>query len=93
MTSSRPSWFASARKNTPSKPSSDATSTKVWLDGAFLFHDTGLVEGAFLVDHNGTPTDPDDDEFIEVDGQIGFHGRFDTEDRDFCEDIATYLGD
>ena len=69
----------------------DATSTKVWLDGTFLFHDTGLVEGAFLVDHNGTPTIPDDDEGIGPVGEIGLHGRFDTADRDFCEDIAFYL--
>ena len=71
----------------------DARSTKVRLDGTSLFQNTGLVEGSVIFDHNGTPTDPDDDEFIEVDGQIGFHGRFDTEDRDICEDIATYLGD
>ena len=71
----------------------DARSTKVRLAGTSLFQNTGLVEGAVIFDHSGTPADPDDDEFIEVDGQIGFHGRFDTEDRDFCEDIATYLGD
>jgi len=71
----------------------DATATKIWLDGAFLFHDTGLVEGAFLVDHNGTPTIPDDDEDLGPVGEIGLHGRFDTGDRDFCEDIAFYLGD
>lgn len=69
----------------------DATSTKVWLDGSFLFHDTGLVEGAFMVDHNGTPTIPDDDKDLGLVGEIGLHGRFDTADRDFCEDIAFYL--
>ena len=71
----------------------DATATKTWLDGAFLFHDTGLVEGDVLVDHNGTPTDPDDDENLGPVGAIGLHGRFDTGDRDFCEDIAMFLGD
>ena len=71
----------------------DATVTKVWLDGGFLFHDSGLVEGDVLVDHNGTPTNPDDDENLGPVGEIGLHGRFDTGDRDFCEDIATYLGD
>ena len=70
----------------------DATATKIWLDGAFLFHDTGLVEGAFLVDHNGTPTIPEDDENLGPVGAIGLHGRFDTGDRDFCEDIAMFLG-
>lgn len=69
----------------------DATSTKIWLDGRFLFQDTGLVEGAFLVDHNGTPTIPEDDEGLGPVGEIGLHGRFDTADRDFCEDIALYL--
>ena len=71
----------------------DATATKIWLDGAFLFHDTGLVEGAVLVDDNGTPTDPDDDENLGPVGEIALHGRFDTGDRDFCEDIAIFLGD
>ena len=71
----------------------DATVTKVWLDGGFLFHDSGLVEGDVLVDHNGTPTNPDDDENLGPVGEIGLHGRFDTGNRDFCEDIATYLGD
>jgi hypothetical protein len=71
----------------------DATTTKVWFDGTFLFHDSGLVEGASLVDHNGTPTIPDDDEFLGPVGEIGLHGHFDTADRDFCEDIAIYLGD
>jgi len=71
----------------------DATATQVSLDGAFLFHDSGLVQGAGLADHNGTPTDPDDDEFIGFAEEIALHGRFDTGDRDFCEDIATYLGD
>ena len=49
----------------------DATATKVWLDGTFLFHDTGLAEGALLVDHNGTPTIPDDDVFLGPVGEIG----------------------
>lgn len=71
----------------------DATATKVWLDGTFLFHDTGLVEGDFLVDHNGTPTVPEDDAPLGPVGEIVAHGRFDTEDRDFCEDIAIFLGD
>lgn len=71
----------------------DATATKVWLDGAFLFQDTGLVEGDFLADHNGTPTIPEDDEGLGPVGEIGLHGRFDTADREFCEDLAIYLGD
>lgn len=70
----------------------DSTLSTAWLDGEFLFHDSGQVEGAVLIDHNGTPGFPDDDEFIGVDGEIQLHGRFDTEDRDFCEDIAEFLG-
>jgi hypothetical protein len=70
----------------------DATTTKALLDGTLLFHDSGLVEGAFLFDQNGTPTDREDDEFIGPSEELGLHGRFDTEDRDFCEDLAIYLG-
>lgn len=69
----------------------DATATEIRLDGAFLFHDTGLVDGTVLVDDNGTPT-PDDDEVLGPVGETALHGRFDTGDRDFCEDIATFLG-
>jgi hypothetical protein len=71
----------------------DSVRTEVSLDGEFLFHDSGLAEGAFLVDHNGTPSDPEDDEFIGDLGDVQEHGRWDTSDRDFCEDIALYLGD
>ena len=33
----------------------------------------------------------EDDEGLGPVGEIGLHGRFDTADRDFCEDIAFYL--
>ncbi len=71
----------------------DSVKSTVSIDGEFLFHDSGLAEGAFLVDHNGTPTFPDDDEFIGGVEEPQFHGRSDTAGRDFCEDIALYLGD
>ncbi|KRE29406.1 hypothetical protein [Agromyces sp. Soil535] len=64
-----------------------------WLDGVFMFHDSGLVEGADLIDHNGTPTNPDDDEFLGPVEEADVHGRFDTDGRDFCEDIAEFLGE
>jgi len=64
-----------------------------WLDGVFLFHDSGLVDGADLIDHNGTLTNPDDDVFLGPVGDISVHGRFDTDGRDFCEDIAAFLGE
>jgi hypothetical protein len=66
---------------------------QVLVDGEFLFHDSGLIEGAFLVDHNDTPSDPEDDTFLGPVGDDELHGRFDTADRDFCEDIAFYLGE
>jgi hypothetical protein len=70
----------------------DSVHSTASLDGEFLFHDSGLVEGAFLIDHNGTPSDPDDDTDLGPVGDFELHGRFDTGERDFCEDIATFLG-
>ena len=70
----------------------DSVRTEVLLNGEFLFHDSGLFESAILVDHNGTPSDPEDDVFISDFGDSRQHGRSDTLDRDFCEDIATFLG-
>ncbi|MBT2497551.1 hypothetical protein J7E25_00400 [Agromyces sp. ISL-38] len=70
----------------------DSVQTSTWLDGEFLFHDSGLVEGAFLIDYNGTLSDPEDDTFLGIVEDAELHGRFDTGERDFCEDIATFLG-
>jgi hypothetical protein len=70
----------------------DSVRATAWLDGEFLFHDSGLVEGAVLIDYNGTPSDPEDDIFLGPVGDDELHGRFDTGDRDFCEDVATFLG-
>ena len=70
----------------------DSTHSNAWLDGAFLFHDSGLVAGSVLVDHNGTPGFPDDDVFLGDNGDVRSHGRFDTDGRDFCEDVAEFLG-
>jgi hypothetical protein len=64
----------------------------IWLDGEFLFHDSGLVEGAILIDYNGTLSDPENDIFLGPVEDAESHGRFDTGERDFCEDIATFLG-
>jgi len=71
----------------------DSVLSTAWLDGEFLFHDSGLVSGAVIIDHNGTPGDPDDDTFLRAVDDFELHGRFDTGDRDFCEDIALFLGD
>jgi hypothetical protein len=70
----------------------DSVHSTASLDGEFLFQDSGLVEGAFLIDHNGTPSDPEDDTFLGPVGDDELHGRFDTGERDFCEDIALFLG-
>ena len=65
----------------------------IWLRWHVPVPSTPARRGrAFLVDHNGTPTIPDDDEFLGPVGAIGLHGRFDTEDRDFCADIMEFLG-
>ena len=73
-------WFKNSIKST------------AWLDGEFLFHDSGLVDGAVLIDYNGTLSNPDDDVFLGPIGDASSHGRFDTDGRDFCEDIAEFLG-
>lgn len=61
-------------------------------DGTRLFMDTGIFTAEVLFDNGGTPTDPTDDEFIEFVDVIARHGLADTFDRDFCEDIVTFIG-
>jgi hypothetical protein len=62
-------------------------------DGKLLFRDPGQIRFELLVDHGGTPRDPSDDEFLEFLGLVkGSTGRNDTEGRDFCEDIHTFIG-
>ena len=56
------------------------------------FRDSGQVTSEFLIDHGGTPTDPSDDEFIEFLGDIKVAGRHDTSGRDYCTDLAEFLG-
>jgi hypothetical protein len=71
-----------------------AGSTKVYgPDGRLLFNDPGQVRFEVLIDHNGTPTDPSDDEFLEFLGVVkGSTGRNDLDGRDFCEDIQAFIG-
>lgn len=72
-----------------------ATGGETWFgpDGRLLFRNPGQVRYQLLIDNGGTPTDPSDDEVIEDLGIIkGSTGRNDTEDRDFCEDLNTYIG-
>lgn len=61
-------------------------------DGRTLFMETGLFKFAILIDHNGTPGDPTDDEFITDLGQTARHGQTDTMGRDFCEDLVLFIG-
>ncbi len=71
-----------------------AGSTKVYgPDGKMLFNDPGQIRYEVLIDHNGTPSDPSDDEFLEPLGVVkGSTGRNDLDGRDFCEDIQTFIG-
>jgi hypothetical protein len=62
-------------------------------DGTRLFLDAGTSRFSFLVDHGGTPADPDDDEEIEGSFELVKEaGRSDTAGRDFCEDIHEIIG-
>jgi hypothetical protein len=59
----------------------------------FLSLDAGTFRFQFVVDHGGTPTDPDDDEEIEGSFELVKEaGRSDTAGRDFCEDIHEFIG-
>ena len=71
-----------------------AGSTKIYgPDGKMLFNDPGQIRYEVLIDHNGTPSDPSDDEFLEFLGVVkGSTGRNDLQDRDFCEDLQTFIG-
>jgi hypothetical protein len=62
------------------------------LEGRQLFLNAGLRQFELLVDHGGTPTDPSDDEVVDFLGPVRDDaGRWDTADRDFCEDLNTFL--
>ena len=57
-----------------------------------MLNDSGLFRGTILVDHNGTPDDPFDDEEIENSFVLvkASTGRNDTQGRDFCEDLVLF---
>ena len=60
-------------------------------DGKLVLRDPGLVRFEVLIDHNGTPSDPFDDEEIEFLGLVkGSTGLNETEGRDFCEDVILF---
>jgi hypothetical protein len=73
-----------------------ATGGERWYgpDGRLLFRNPGQIRYELVADHGGTPDDPSDDEVIaESDLVKGSTGRNDTEGRDFCDDVHTFIGD
>ena len=57
-------------------------------DGKAIARNPGQVRFELLIDNNGTPTNPDDDEFLEFLGEVkGSTGRSD----DFCEAAVPIL--
>ena len=62
--------------------------TQYGEDGKAIARNPGQVRFEILIDHNGTPTDPSDDEFIADLGLVkGSTGRSD----DFCEAVVPAL--
>jgi hypothetical protein len=59
-------------------------------DGNRLFVTSGQVRIEFLVDHGGTPTDPDDDVLLEERVVRPFTGRDDTDGGAFCTDFHLF---
>ncbi len=62
------------------------------LDGRKLFTDTGLLRLSILIDHGGTPGDPSDDTEVGFLGIDTMKGLWQTDGRDFCADMAEFLG-
>ena len=60
-------------------------------DGNRLFVDAGQVQVQVVIDYNGTPGDPADDELIDELGLVKLTGRQDTDGRDFCDDLLSVL--
>ena len=60
-------------------------------DGDRMFVDSGRNFFSIVIDTNGTPDDPEDDEFVEFIGADP-KGHFETADRDFCADMEAFLG-
>jgi hypothetical protein len=60
-------------------------------DGNFVLNDPGQIRFEVLIDDNGTPDDPFDDEEIAQLGLVkGSTGRNDTQGRDFCADLVEF---
>jgi hypothetical protein len=62
-------------------------------DGKIVFKDGGGVWSEVLVDNNGTPTDPSDDEFIEFLGDVKVTGHEGTiTDDNLCDQLLSVIG-
>jgi hypothetical protein len=61
-------------------------------NGKLVLRDPGQIRFAFDVDFNGTPGNPDDDEFIDGSFRLVREstGRNDTQGRDFCADLVEF---
>lgn len=72
-----------------------ATGSEKWFgpDGEFLFNNPGQIRFKLLIDHGGTPSDPEDDAFLDFLGIVkGSTGRNDTQGRNFCDDVRQFTG-
>lgn len=59
-------------------------------DGKLLFVDSGQIRVELLIDHGGTPTNPEDDVLLDETVVKPSNGRNDTEGRDFCADLHLF---
>lgn len=66
--------------------------SRYYANGALTFVDTGMARFSIVIDNSGTPTNPEDDEFVEFLGLDKLTGLRQTEGRDFCADIAEFIG-
>ena len=66
--------------------------SRYYANGELTFIDTGMLRFSLLVDHAGTPTDPEDDEFLAFLGLDKESGLRQTEGRDFCADLVEFIG-
>ena len=55
-----------------------------------VLQSSGLYRDEVLIDHNGTPSDPSDDEFVEFVGNVKPPQHDPFVGRDFCEDFLLF---
>jgi hypothetical protein len=60
-------------------------------EGTRLFKDAGRATSQVIIDINGTPENPEDDEFIAfIPGEL--YGLWESDGREFCDDIMEFIG-